>query len=73
MSNQPIYEIRVNSHLDERHQFEGMTIVHLENGETVITGAIPDQAALQGLLNYLSGLGLTLIAVNRLTKDDQNS
>lgn len=76
MSDQPvIYEIRVTSHLDERHlrQFEGLAVTHLDTGETAISGQVADRAALQGLLNHLSDLGLTLIAVNRLSKDDQGS
>lgn len=69
-----IYEICVDSHVDASHLslFEDLTVTHLDNGETVIRGSIRDRAALQGLLNYLSGLGLTLIAVNRLPNDENN-
>ncbi len=76
MSDQPvIYEIRVTSHLDERHlrQFAGLAVTHLDTGETVITGPVADRAALHGLLNHLSDLGLTLIAVNRLSADNRSS
>lgn len=66
------YEIRVDSHLDERHLglFEGMTVTHLDSGETRITGPVVDQAALLGLLNHLRDLGVTLIAANRVSEDE---
>lgn len=47
------YRIRINSKLDDRWSqwFDGMEIVYAEAaGETVITGELPDQAALHGLL-----------------------
>ena len=43
-----------------------MNVRHQSNGETVITGPIPDQSALYGLLNRLRDLGIPLLAVNRL-------
>ena len=43
--------------------FQGMTLTHVD-GNTVLTGAIRDQAELQGLLQRVSGLGLTLLAVS---------
>lgn len=62
------YEIRVNAHLADTwaEWFNGLTITNLENGEAVLSGTLPDQAALQGILKRISNLGLTLISVNSL-------
>jgi hypothetical protein len=62
------YEIRVTGHIASHrfHGFDHLTITHQPNGETMITGPIPDQAALFGLLNWLYDLGISLVPVNRL-------
>lgn len=59
------YVIRVRGQLDPRRArwFEGMTITALENGDTLISGEVPDQPALHGLLNRIRDLGLPLIEV----------
>ena len=44
--------------------FEGMTIQHTDQGETILTGTVADQAALYGLLAKLRNLGLPLVSVN---------
>ena len=63
-----IYEIRVKGHLDSRRicAIVDLVAAHCSNGETVLTGPIPDQAALYGLLNRLRDLGIPLLSVNRL-------
>jgi hypothetical protein len=43
---------------------------HLDTGETLIEGAIVDQAALHGMLNHIRDLGLPLLAVDRVEADD---
>ena len=60
------YEIRIRGHLDRSWQdwFDGLALRHESNGETVLTGAVPDQAALHGVLNRLRDLGVQLISVN---------
>ena len=60
------YEIRVKGHLNPSWSdwFDGMSIIHEANGETLLVGKLIDQAALRGLLNRLSDLGISLIAVN---------
>jgi hypothetical protein len=60
------YQIRVKGHLDSAlsARFEDLTISNLEEGDAVLSGHIQDQAALQGVLNRISSLGLTLISVN---------
>ena len=61
---QPIlYEIRIKGHLSDEWTdwFEGMTITLEENGNTVLTGPVADQAALFGLLKKVRDLGLPLV------------
>jgi hypothetical protein len=43
--------------------FEGLTITLEENGETLLTGPVVDQAALHGLLKKVRDLGLPLLSV----------
>lgn len=68
-----VYQIRVEGHLRPRCAgwFGEMTICLEENGVTRLTGPVVDQAALQGLLRKIWGLGLPLLSVNRV--DQQNS
>ena len=60
-------EIRVKGQIDEHWSdwFEGLTITHTGQGETVLNGSIADQAALYGLLSKLRDLGLQLLSVTR--------
>jgi hypothetical protein len=62
------YSIRVRGHLDRAWSewFDGMTITHLDCGETVLSGGVLDQAALHGLIIKVRDLGLPLIAVDPL-------
>ena len=63
-----LYEIRIKGHLDDRWVtwFEGLTITLEENGETLLTGPVADQAALHGLLRKVRDLGIPLLSVIRL-------
>lgn len=60
-----IYQIRVRGHLAHEwmHWFEGLTISLEENGDTLLTGLVVDQAALHGLLKKVRDLGLPLVSV----------
>ncbi len=60
------YEIRVRGHLSPEWTavFEGMEITCLPNGDTTLTGLLPDQAALYGTLLRLRDLGMTLVSIN---------
>jgi hypothetical protein len=62
------YEIRVQGHLSPQRfrGFENLTVNHQPDGETVLTGSLPDQSALLGLLNWLHDLGISLISARRL-------
>jgi hypothetical protein len=68
MTRPLVYEIRVEDHLTERWSdwFEGLTIHNETGGETILSGAFIDQAALFGTLTKIHSLNLTLISVNRL-------
>ena len=59
------YEIRLKGHLDDKWAdwFEGLTITREENGDTLFTSPVTDQAALHGLLRKVRDLGLPLVSV----------
>ncbi len=59
-------KIRVKGHIDQHWSdwFSGLTITHTEQDETLLTGAVSDQAELYGLLARLRDLGLPLVSVN---------
>src|SRR5512134_1263017 len=61
-----IYQIRIENHLSDEWTdwFAGMTITLEENGDTLITGPIVDQAALFGLLKKVRDLGMPLVSIN---------
>jgi hypothetical protein len=62
------YEIRLKGHLDDRwaEWFDGLTITIVDDGDTLVTGPVIDQAALHGLLKKVRDLGMTLVSVNRV-------
>jgi hypothetical protein len=62
-----IYEIRLEGQLDPRWSewLEGMTITPLENGQTLLSGLLSDQAALHGLLNRIRDMNLELVFVEK--------
>jgi hypothetical protein len=63
-----IYQIRIKGHLDRKWAdwFAGLSITSLENGETLLTGPVLDQAALYGLLRKVRDVCLPLVAVIRI-------
>ncbi len=58
-------EIRIKGHLTDRwaNWFGGLTITLEDNGDTLLTGPVVDQAALHGLLRKVRDLGMPLISV----------
>lgn len=67
-SQSQYYEIRLKGHLDERwaEWFEGLTITLEENGNTLLSGPVADQAVLHGLLKKVRDLGMPLVSVSPL-------
>ena len=59
-------EIRIKGHLDPSWAdwLEGFTITHTQEGHTLLTGRVSDQAALYGLIAKLRDLGAKLISAN---------
>jgi hypothetical protein len=65
-SQPPVYEIRIKGHLSSQWTdwFEGLTITLEEDGDTLLTGPVIDQAALHGLLKKVRDLGSPLVSVS---------
>lgn len=70
-----LYEIRLKGHLDARwaDRFEGLAITLEEDGDTLLSGPVADQAALHGLLKKVRDLGAPLISVNLVQPDAAHS
>ena len=68
-------DIRVKGQLDEHGSdwFDGLTITHTNQNETVLTGPIPDQAALHGLLAKLRDMALPIVSVKLSETADQEA
>ena len=67
-SKPTIYQIRIGGQLGEQRTawFEQMTLTLTDNGDTLLTGPVVDQAALHGLLRKVRDLGLPLISVMQI-------
>ncbi len=66
------YDIRVRETLDDHWAlwFAPLTLARAPGGQTALRGALPDQAALHGVLNRIAHLGLTLLSVGSLPEED---
>jgi hypothetical protein len=62
-----VHQIRIKGHLGPEwtEWFEGMAVTREENGDTLLTGPVVDQAALHGLIKKVRDLGLPLLSVKR--------
>lgn len=73
-ANRPmVCEIRIRGHLGQpwREWFSGLTIRLEEDGHTLLTGVVVDQAALHGILKKIRDLGMPLLSVNFVEPDAQ--
>lgn len=62
------YEIRLKGHLDARwaDRFEGLSFTYNNDGTTILTGPVVDQAALHGMLRRVRDIGMPLVSVNQV-------
>lgn len=69
------YEIKIKGHLDQRWSewFASLKLTHMAGDETLLSGPLPDQAALHGLLERIRDLNLTLISVTSGDPSTQDS
>jgi len=65
-----IYQIRIEGHLGRQWTdwFDGLGITLEDNGDTLLTGPVVDQAALYGLLKKVRDLGMPLVSVNQVER-----
>lgn len=66
MMKQPaVYQIRLKGHLSHQWQdwFGDLSVTLEDNGDTLLTGSVVDQAALHGLFKKVRDLGLPLLSV----------
>jgi len=70
-----IYQIRLKGHLNSQWTdwFEELTITLEEDGDTLLTGPVVDQAALHGLLKKVRDLGMPLVSVCPLENDQADT
>jgi hypothetical protein len=69
---QPVnYQIRIKGHLGRQWTdwFDGLIITLEDNGDTLLTGSVVDQAALYGLLKKVRDIGLPLISVSPIADE----
>lgn len=70
-----IYQIRIKDHLGNQwsNWFDGLTITQDEDGNTLLTGPVVDDAALHGLLKKVRDLGMSLLSVNLVSPDQSDA
>lgn len=66
-----IYEIRVEGHLQDKwiEWFEGLALARDDDGNTTLSGSLPDQTALHSVLLKIRNMNLKLISVKQIEKD----
>ena len=75
-ADQPmVYQIRIKGHLSHQwtEWFDGLTITLEEDGNTLLTGTVVDQAALHGLLKKVRDLGIPLLSVNHVNSSQADA
>ncbi len=71
MDKPSLYEICIQGHLADcwSSWFDGLTIQHNPDGDTVLYGTLADQAALHGVLQKIRDLNLVLISLRQDEND----
>jgi hypothetical protein len=71
MNSKSYYEIKVKDQLNQQWSlwFDGMKITNNEDGTTILSGWVTDQAALHGLLERIRDLNMILISVNPISPE----
>jgi hypothetical protein len=66
MNKHTHYMIRIKEHLDSHWKdwFDDFVITHTDDGNTILSGVIVDQAVLHSVLKKIRDLGLTIISIN---------
>jgi hypothetical protein len=69
------YEIRLRDHLDAGWSdwFGGLTCTNLPDGGALLSGPVPDQSALFGILAHIRDLNLVLLSVRRIAESEGGS
>ena len=70
-----VYQIRIKGHLeaDWTDWFDGLAITLQNNGETLLSGPVVDQAALHGLLRKVRDVGMVLLSVMCMQSDQADA
>ena len=70
-----VYHIRITGHLGHQWTdwFGGLSITLEENGDTLLTGPVVDQTALHGVLRKLRDLGMPLLSVTHVDRDQTDA
>ena len=69
-----VFQIRIQGHLSQQRMdwFEGLTITLEEDGNTLFSGPVVDQSALHGILKRIRDLGMPLLSVNSVDRNQEN-
>ncbi|MET1088475.1 MAG: hypothetical protein ABWY04_15365 [Arthrobacter sp.] len=67
------YRLRVQGHLEDHWSawFGYLTLTRENDGTTSLSGPVPDQATLHGLLTKIRDLGILLISVEPIEATDK--
>lgn len=76
VKQQTVYQFRIKGHLGQQwmNWFEGLAVaLEEEEGNTLLSGPVIDQAALHGILKKIRDLGMPLLSVNSIETDSQGT
>ena len=69
-----VFQIRIQGHLSQQWMdwFAGLIITQEEDGNTLLSGPVVDQSALHGILKRIRDLGVPLLSVNSVDRNQEN-